>query len=62
MITSLMDIPAIQLVKADDVMAEDTTPFLSDALDLYLRLNAVGKDKALVRTANRNLGYVILAT
>jgi len=54
-----MDIPAIQLVKADDVMAEDTTPLLSDALDLYLRLKAVGKDKVFVRTANRNVGYVI---
>ena len=54
-----MDIPAIQLVKADDMMGEDTTPLLSDALDLYLRLKAVGKDKVFVRTANRNVGYVI---
>ena len=54
-----MDIPAIQLVKTDDKIAEDTTPLLSDALDLYLRLKAVGKDKVFVRTANRNVGYVI---
>ena len=54
-----MDIPAIQLVKTDDKIAEDTTPLLSDALDLYLRLKAVGKDKVVVRTANRNVGYVI---
>ena len=54
-----MDIPAIQLVKTDDKIAEDTTPLLSDALDLYFRLKAVGKDKVFVRTANRNVGYVI---
>ena len=54
-----MDIPAIQLVKTDDKIAEDTTPLLSDALELYLRLKAVGKDKVFVRTANRNVGYVI---
>ena len=54
-----MDIPAIQLVKTDEEIAEDTTPLLSDALELYLRLKAVGKDKVFVRTANRNVGYVI---
>ena len=54
-----MDIPAIQLVKTDDKIAEDTTPLLSDALELYLRLKAVGKDEVFVRTANRNVGYVI---
>jgi hypothetical protein len=54
-----MDIPAIQLVKTDNEIAEDTTPLLSDALELYLRLKAVGKDKVFVRTANRNVGYVI---
>ena len=31
-----MDIPAIQLVKTDDKIAEDTTPLLSDALELYI--------------------------
>ena len=54
-----MDIPAIQLVKNDEEIAEDTTPLLSDGLELYLRLKAVGKDKVFVRTANRNVGYVI---
>ena len=54
-----MDIPAIQLVQTNDQLADDTTPLLSDALDLYLRLKAVGKDKVFVRTANRNVGYVI---
>ena len=32
---------------------------LSEALDLYLRLRGGGKDKVFVRTANRNIGYVI---
>ena len=54
-----MDIPAIQLVQTNDQLADDTTPLLSDALELYLRLKAVGKDKVFVRTANRNVGYVI---
>jgi integrase len=54
-----MDIPAIQLVQTNDQLADDTTPLLSDALDLYLRLKAVGKDKVFVRTANRNVGYLI---
>ena len=54
-----MDIPAIQLIKTNDEIAEDTSPLLSDALELYLRLKAVGKDKVFERTANRNVGYVI---
>ena len=54
-----MDIPAIQLVQTNDQLAGDTSPLLSDALELYLRLKAVGKDKVFVRTANRNVGYVI---
>ena len=54
-----MDIPAIQLVQTNDQLANDTTPLLSDALELYLGLRAVGKGKVFVRTANRNVGYVI---
>ena len=54
-----MDIPAIQLVQTNDQLAEDITPLLSDALELYLRQKAVGKGKVFVRTANRNVGYVI---
>ena len=29
---------------------------LSDALDLYLKLKGIDKDKTFVRTANRNTG------
>jgi integrase len=50
-----MDIPAIHLVKADDV--EDDSPLLLDAVDMYL--NTKGKtDKTFIRTARRNATYV----
>jgi len=50
-----MDIPAIHLVKADDV--EDNSPLLLDAVEMYL--NAKGKtDKTFIRTARRNAAYV----
>jgi hypothetical protein len=50
-----MDIPAIQLVKADDV--EDNSPLLLDAVEMYL--NTKGKtDKTFIRTARRNAAYV----
>ena len=32
---------------------------LSKARDLYLRLKSAGKDEAFVRSAHRNVGYVI---
>ena len=50
-----MDIPAIHLVKADDV--EDNSPLLLDAVEMYL--NTKGKtDKTFIRTATRNAAYV----
>ena len=39
-----MDIPAIHLVKSDDGI-NDSSPVISDALDLYLRLKGKDKDK-----------------
>ena len=54
-----MDIPAIQFVQTNDQLPEDTTPLLSDALELYLSLKAVVKDKVFVRTASRNVSCVI---
>ena len=46
-----MDIPAIHLVKADDV--ENNSPLLLDAVEMYL--NTKGKtDKTFIRTARRN--------
>ena len=53
-----MDIPAIHLVKANDNV-DDSSPLISDALDLYLRLKGEGKDKTFIRTANRNIEYII---
>ena len=53
-----MDIPAIHLVKANDNI-DDSSPLISDALDLYLKLKGEGKDKTFIRTANRNVKYVI---
>jgi hypothetical protein len=52
-----MDIPAIQVVKSSDFHKNDTL-LLSQACELYLRLKGVGKDKVLIRTANRNTQYV----
>ena len=53
-----MDIPAIHLVKANDNVY-DSSPLISDALDLYLKLKGEGKDKTFIRTANRNIEYII---
>ena len=53
-----MDIPAIHLVKSNDVQ-EDISPSISDALELYLRLKGIDKDKTFIRTANRNIEYII---
>jgi integrase len=50
-----MDIPAIHLVKADDV--ENNSPLLLDAVEMYLHTK--GKtDKTFIRTARRNAAYV----
>ena len=50
-----MDIPAIHLVKADDV--EDNSSLLLDAVEMYLKTK--GKtDKTFIRTARRNAAYV----
>ena len=46
-------------IRDRDGAINDDTPKISDALDLYLRLKGVGKDKVFFRTANRNIKYVI---
>ena len=53
-----MDIPTIHLVRSNDV-EEDSSPTISDALELYLRLKGIDKDKTFIRTANRNIEYII---
>ena len=50
-----MDIPAIHLVKTDDM--EDTSPLMMDAVEMYLSIK--GKDdRTFIRTARRNGEYV----
>ena len=50
-----MDIPAIHLVKTDDVA--DTSPLMMDAVEMYLSIK--GKDdRTFIRTARRNGEYV----
>ena len=51
-----MDIPAIHLVKADDV--EDNSPLLLDAAEMYLAIKR-RTDKTFIRTARRNATYVV---
>ena len=48
-----MDIPAIQVVKSSKTHVNDTLR-LSEACELYLRLEGVGKDKVFTRTANHS--------
>ena len=53
-----MDVPAVDKVRLDNVINDDT-PKISEALELYLKLKGLGKDKTFIRTANRNVKYVI---
>ena len=55
-----LDIPAIQLVQPDR-LANDNSPTLSEAVELYLKLKSKYKDKVFIRTSYRNIGYVIQA-
>jgi len=53
-----IDIPAIHLVSSNEEL-DDDSPTITDALDLYLRLKGEGKDKTFIRTANRNIEYIV---
>ena len=50
-----MDIPAIHLVKTEDV--EDTSPLMMDAVEMYLSIKS-RDDRTFIRTARRNGEYV----
>ncbi|MDC1357003.1 hypothetical protein N8310_05410 [Pseudomonadota bacterium] len=39
--------------------SDDSSPYITDALDLYLKLKGEGKDKTFIRTTNRNVGYIV---
>ena len=54
-----IDIPAINLVRTPETSEVCDCPTLSEARDLYLRLKSAGKDRTFVRSAHRNVGYVI---
>ena len=54
-----IDIPALSVLRIDGLSDADNSPTLNDALSLYLNLKGAGKDKVFIRTANRNIGYVI---
>ena len=50
-----MDIPAINLLRTGSNLTNDDF-MLTDALDLYLKLKGIDKDKTFIRTAHRNTG------
>ena len=56
---NLEDVPAIHLMRPEAASKAANTPTLSDALELYLKLKGAGKDKVFVRTATRNVEYVV---
>ena len=55
-----MQVPAEHmLVSKPLINSNSNAPLLSEALSTYLRLKGEGKDKIFVRSANRNIKYVI---
>ena len=52
-----VDIPAIQVVKSSDAVANDSL-LMTEACELYLRLKSVGRGSVFSRTAKRNTNYV----
>jgi integrase len=52
-----MDIPAIQVVKSSDAVANDSL-LMTEACELYLRLKSIGRGPVFIRTAKRNTDYV----
>ena len=55
-----IDIPAINLVSTPKTSAAPDCLTLSQARDLYLSLKSAAKDKTFVRSAHRNVGYVVM--
>ena len=57
---SKLDIPALHLVRDKPLLpSQSSCTCLTEALDLYLRLKGVGKDKVFKRGAERNVQSVI---
>ena len=53
-----MNVPAMHLIKTDS--DNDNGPNIIDALQLYLKLKGVNKNKTFLRTAHRNVEYLSL--
>jgi hypothetical protein len=57
---SKIDIPALHLVKDKHLLpSQSSCACFTEALDLYLRLKGIGKDKTFHRGAERNVQSVI---
>ena len=54
-----ISIPAINFVRKPKTAESPDCLTLSEARDLYLRLKSASKDRTFVRSAHRNVGYVI---
>ena len=52
-----MDIPEKDKVSLENIV-EDTGPKINHALEIYLKLKGIGKNKVFHRTAKRNIEYV----
>ena len=53
-----MDVPEKDKVSLENVV-EDIGPKINQALEIFLKLKGIGKDKVFHRTAKRNIEYVI---
>ena len=52
-----MNVPAMHLIKTDS--DNDNGPNIIDALQLYLKVKGVNMNKTFLRTAHRNVEYII---
>ena len=52
-----IDIPAIQVVKSSDAVANDSL-LMTEACELYLQLKSLGRGPVFIRTAKRSTNYV----
>ena len=53
-----MDVPALHLIIDDNDDADDNSPTMMEAVDIYLRLKASNDSQTFIRAARRNGRYV----
>ena len=53
-----MDVPALHLIIDDNDDADDDSPMMMEAVDIYLRLKASNDSQTFIRAARRNGRYV----